>query len=388
MDVVSETVYEFELPLWDTDPGPGYQLYTFDGEGLGVTNGFKGKFDYLGKQWGMAGSLDPDTGEITPTVIWRAAIDPVTHVITLDIVDLPTINGSGDLPIPNQLTVDHDGNIYFPGGPILGFTGQPVLTKGIVTEAPFAIAFTTIAVNVNQSGDIGSYCVTLDAPHNLIITYVVNTVRILDYVVSCAVFPFALSTTKIIIDFKIDNEALQPTGIPYHMECDANPSSPNFQMCYCVIPGTIDAVPGYWCIGFWISNVYLVQSVIIETGDQPVTVDIDEGDLPVYYFTERQDRTPAGNIVNRFNANGFTTMLVELDQRILTQIIKTPTHQDTDRDIATQDFYSGNALNLEPTGFIRRKKTNCTGTEADLATRVDYQKIWVAGRREPRYNST
>ena len=377
VDVVNNIVYEFELPLWGEDE---HQLYSFDGENAGRDNGFKGKMDYSGKLWGIAGSLDPGPGIITPEVVWRAAIDTVTHVITLDIADLPPVNEEGDLPIPNQLTVDYLGNIYMPGGSALNMLNDPVIIKGVITELPvFSISWTIVGLNFGAAD--GTYCVALNPDHTRVSFYSHDPTP-----ANCGM-GVASTTVFTVLGWTALPDQLVATGIPYNFETDANPGSPNFGLTIFVIPvaGDFMAVGFTPMLGPGSTNDS--QSVVIEEGDEPLTVDIDEdANNPYYYFAERKDNTPSDNIVNRFNPNEPTTLLTEVDQQLLAQPVKSPTHADTDRDSSQQNYFTGTALGTETDAFIREKEDYCAGAESDKAYREDYQIIFVGGRREPRYN--
>jgi hypothetical protein len=368
VDVVSDIAYDFELPTWGD---PAYQLYTFNGENRGQDNGFKGKLDYSGKLWGIAGSKDEVTGEITPTVVWRATLNPNLS-ITLDIDDLPEINTDGDLPVPNQLTIDRLGNIYFPGGATLDDTYSAVIIKGEITELPtFSIEYTI--TNVYYT-DTKTLCVTLAPDHLHVYTYMQRTGENTDQIYEYLTSDLSIANSK---GVNTINEAFTGHYNPYNMETDSNPDSPNYGYMYCIINDVTYACIG-WTVAFAATGY---QTTIIEIGDEPVTIDIDEGALPVYYFTERVSHV-GGQIVNTFNPNLPTTLLVELAQEILTVPLNSPTHADTDRDSANQDFYTGSALGDETNAVIRQVLDHCTGVQDDLAYLELYQKVWVSGRRE------
>jgi hypothetical protein len=287
------------------------------------------------------------------------------------------VNEDGDLPIPNQLTIDHDSNIYYPGGSALNNGGLPVILKGIVTEGPFTIDYTgtiTGLVSEGSSNSDKSLCVTLDPTHNTVYTYGVQSGEDSDEIF---MFDTATLTQQDVLALTTINVDFTGHYNPYNMETDSNLDSLNYGYMYCIINDVTYACIG-WTIGFAASGY---QTTIIEEGDEPLTIDIDEGILPVYYFTERVTHV-GGQLVNRFNPGLPGALLVEIDQQILTVPINSPTHADTDRDSVSQDYFTGTSLGVESDMFMREKADKCSGAESNLAQRDDYQMIFVGGRRE------
>lgn len=376
IDVISELVYEFELPMWGEEPDQ-YQLHSYDGRLRGLNFGFKGKLDYDNKLWGLAGRKDL-SDSVDPTVIWRASIDPVTKIITLDIVDLPILNEDDMFPLPNQLTIDYLGNVYFNGGSELNDDNYPVIIKGVVSEGPFGITYTITAVPIFAAT---THCVTLSPSHDIVYTHVMgneNTPH--DYINGYNTNNMALSSSLVFSDI---NENFTYGYVPQNMETDVNLSSNNFGCSYEII----DHVNGYYLIA-WGGSPYAPGGAYTEVSQQeyaPETICIEENhvsETPIYFLTERQDNSPNPDICIRVAPIGGRTVGIQ-DVQSISQPISTPTHADIDRDSTNQDYYTGCGVDSN-IGFIRNKYNRATGAERDLAIRIPYSKVCIACRREIR----
>lgn len=151
--------------------GGGFYLSAVEGEHFGQENGCKGKLDYEGNLWFFAvGGLNSD--KFLVKVHW---VSGTTFTVTYK--QIPTIL-AGEIeviPEPNQLTVDIDGNVYFPSGLIAatGFT-EFYVAKVTGTTDPdpdnWTVTWTTYSNGFDDA--IGTYGVALNRDHTKILTHV------------------------------------------------------------------------------------------------------------------------------------------------------------------------------------------------------------------------
>lgn len=157
------------------DIGGGVFLSAWEGEGFGHDNGSKGKLDYEGNLWFIAvGGRDSD--KYLVKVHW---VSGTTFTVTFK--QIPRVL-YGEIEVilnPNQLTVDIDGNVYFPSGSVTGPTGFSHITMVKLSNTtdpdPNNWTYTVGDDDTVATNAIGTFGVALNPDHTKILTHVWTT---------------------------------------------------------------------------------------------------------------------------------------------------------------------------------------------------------------------
>jgi hypothetical protein len=356
-------------------------MITYEGEGNGQTNGSKCKFDYAGRILFIAADnapLSPTYG--LPKWLVRATRVPGTpfDTITLGIDELPPINEDDELPIPNQLTVDNDGVVYFPGGPILTDGGQPVIIKAEITLEAGGVLSIDYTITEVGRGFLSTHCVTLDISHQYVATYATSP---------------GLNGGDNIFDFTTEDMVYYdniPAGQyigeePLNMETDTAEDSDNEGWSYVIVgchppaQGTIVSflMPDF-ANGLAYTGCYALESVI--------SVGALDGSLNVgmVYTMERYNRAPAANNVYTYAPQGLGG-LTYTTSFAFNIPMNTPTHLDNRRD-RNDDAWASVSISPETEDLgppvLGGVQENKNGVDDNRQERDGYVAISTACRRE------
>jgi len=362
VNLTNDAVIEAQLP-------PG--IITWEGESDGENNGSKPKCSYDGKLWFIA--ADEITG--LPKYLFRATRVPgLPDIIILAVAELPEINEDGDLPIPNQLTVDKFGAVYFPGGDTLDDAGNPVIIKAVVTsEDPFTIDY--IINSMGTGVYSSSHCVTLNKDHAYIATYA----TVVSEQGTDVIFSFDTSTML------LDNGVVVGTfgQKPYNMETDTS-GGLNDEWSYVILTeigeGGENAI-----MSFHMPELATLPICECEGFDKVLAIGERAGlyGKGVVYTMERFERSPVGsNPYYRYNPQG-AGVLQFLSQNNFTNPMFTPTHHDVSR-VSHDDLWAGSAISPETDGEVR--KAIIGGVDVTKQERDGYVQVATACEREPFTN--
>ena len=344
---------------------------SWDGEDNGQDNGFKPKKDYDKNMW----FITCDSRTHLPKYLVRAHVVPgIPETIELSVAELPFINEMNQYPVPNQLTVDKDGNIFFPGGQILDDDGYPVLVQAEVTnETPFTVKYSTIPVSVPECSFGSTHCVTLSIDHSYVSTYATSSGENPD-----VIFVYNIATPALFPILVYDEEGqFYYTGIePYNMETDSSMLSANMGWSYVILDeGRVPVICAFYLINPATPLVFTPR----EDSELVLAVD-SEG---IVSTMERINNSPADNILNLYEPQGGGALLY--DQTVgLTQPIFESTHHDVRRS-HNDDIWLASAISPDVPGDIREALDKGTGAQADRHTRASYFQIATATDREGYY---
>lgn len=154
------------------DIGGGSFLSAWEGEGFGHDNGSKGKLDYQGNLWLIAvGGRDGD--KYLVKIHW---VSGTTFTVTFKQIPRVLFGEIEVILNPNQLTVDINGNVYFPSGSVTGPTGFDHITMGKLSNTadpdPDNWTFTMGDDDTVATNAIGTFGVALNPDHTKILTHV------------------------------------------------------------------------------------------------------------------------------------------------------------------------------------------------------------------------
>lgn len=155
-------------------PAPISPMVGWSGENGGIKTGFKGKLDYQGRFWTLV--VDSITNPTSMALV-RITWDEVGQTYTIRYKTLPGFTVGLDtyaFPSPNQLTIDANGNIFFPVGTMGLSASYDTYVVAKITAAQFDSADPldeTIYTKVQHLtlNFVGTFGVSLNKAHTRVI---------------------------------------------------------------------------------------------------------------------------------------------------------------------------------------------------------------------------
>lgn len=190
-------------------------LFTYPGENLGAINGCRGKQGYDKSFW-FFGTDNPfhPTEMYLINLLWIGGT-----TFNINYKQLPLLStGEGDQVVtPNQVTVDKNGNIYFPTGTTSSnkyYYIAKITAAEWATDDPLTDTIYYNYAGVEGSTYTGTYCVALSKDHSRVMSWVSGEAPTLDSIVT-------IRTSDMVF---IDDQAMADSGIttPLNAETDVS----------------------------------------------------------------------------------------------------------------------------------------------------------------------